>query len=63
MAYLAKTGLRYPVGETNIKRAQRGELDKVTEWKEVAAGEVADDIPACSVPWLLAKGRIEAVEE
>lgn len=62
MAYLAKTGLRYPVGAKNIKHAQDGDLDKVTKWKSVAAGEVTDDVPDCSVPWLLDRGMIEAVD-
>ena len=60
--YRAVVGLRYPVGDQNIKRAQRGELDKVRKWREVEAGEVVDDVPACSVPWLTEAGLIEAVE-
>lgn len=52
-AYRALTRLRYP---TNPRA-----LRENWEWKQVAAGEVADDIPAKSVPWLLAGGRIEEI--
>ena len=61
MKYLVKRGLTYPVGEANIKRAKRGDMDKVTEWKRAEAGEVAEDIPEVSVPWLLRSGSIEEV--
>ena len=63
MKHIAKVGLTYPVGNTNIARAKRGDMDKVTEWKHVEPGEVVDDIPEVSVPWLLRAGRIEAVDE
>ena len=62
MPYLCKVGLTYPVGEKNIKHAQKGDMHKVTEWKRVEAGEVADDIPACSLDHLLASGKVEAVD-
>ena len=62
MPYLVKTGLTYPVGEANIKKAKAGKLDAVTKWKSVEPGEVVDDIPKESLPWLLDGGRIEAVK-
>jgi hypothetical protein len=59
--YKALVGLTYPVGTANIERAKAGKLDAVTNWKRAEPGEVVDDIPAVSVPWLLRKGHIEAV--
>lgn len=53
--YRALATLRYPTNPT-AKREN-------WEWKRVAAGEVVDDIPSKSVAWLLAKGRIEIVDE
>lgn len=64
--YRARVGLTFPAdpgivarlaGGERIPREDRGEL------RRVAAGEVADDIPAQSIPWLLAAGKIEAVTE
>ncbi len=62
MPYLVKQGLTYPVGEANIKRAKSGRMDAVTEWKHVDPGDVVDDIPSVSLPWLLSQGRIEEVD-
>lgn len=62
MAFIVKVGLTYPVGEANVKRAKAGRLEAVTEWKRAESGDVVDDIPEVSLPWLLAKGHIEAVE-
>jgi hypothetical protein len=59
--YEVLTGLTYPIGEANINKAKAGKLDEVTKWKRAEPGEVVDDIPAVSVPWLLRKGHIEAV--
>ena len=59
--YLVKTGLTYPVGEANIKRAKAGKMDAVTEWKRAEVGDVVGDIPDVSLPWLLKKGAIEEV--
>jgi hypothetical protein len=60
--YKALVGLTFPVGDENVKRAKAGDMDKVTRWKRVEAGGVADDIPAVSLPWLLEQGQIEAVD-
>lgn len=52
--YRALVGLRYPTNP----RAKR----EAWEWKRVPAGTIVDDIPAQSIEWLLAQGRIELVE-
>lgn len=41
-------GLDYPVGSKHVRRE---------------AGDIADDIPAKSIPWLLLEGLIRPVEE
>ena len=48
MKFRVKTGLDWGVG----KEAKRAE-----------PGEIRDDIPAKSVPWLVAQGLIEPVED
>ncbi len=53
--FRALSDLKYP---TNV-RANRENW----EWKEAAAGEVVDDIPTKSRPWLLEQGHIELVDE
>lgn len=63
--YRALRGLSYPTDPRVIKRIRSGERVPWEERKvkEVEAGEVVDDIPAVSVPHLLANGIIEEVEE
>ena len=63
--YRALTGLSYPTDASVIRRIQAGESVPWEERKakEVAAGEVVDDIPAVSVPWLLEQGKIEEVND
>lgn len=41
-------GLDYPAGAEHVRREP---------------GDIADDIPATSIPWLLLEGLIEPVEE
>lgn len=41
-------GLDYPVGSVHVRREP---------------GDIAADIPAKSIPWLLLEGLIESVEE
>lgn len=53
--FLVHSDLKYP---TNV-RANRENW----EWKDVAAGEIVDDIPTKSRPWLLEQGYIEEVED
>lgn len=60
--YRALVGLTYPDGAANVELARKGKLDKVTKWKRVEPGEIVSDIPAASIPWLLADGKIELVE-
>lgn len=57
--YRALVGLSYPASDKDLKLC----LDKKEhKRKEVEAGEIVSDIPDVSVPWLLAKGRIEEVD-
>lgn len=53
--YRALVELHYP---TNPKSKREN-----WEFKRVKAGAVVDDIPAQSIDWLLAEGRIEPVEK
>lgn len=61
--YRALVGLAYPADPAIIKRLQAGEQIPMDQrgMKEVPAGAVVDDIPAVSLPGLLARGRIEEV--
>ena len=61
--YRALTGISYPTSADALKRLDAGEL---VPWEErairdVAAGEVVDDIPERSLGWLLDQGYIEEV--
>lgn len=62
--YRALTGISYPTDPEIIKRIQAGESVPFEERgnKEVPAGQVVDDVPAVSVPWLIEQGLIELVE-
>lgn len=63
--YRALTGLSYPTDQKVIKRLLAGENVPAEErrMKRVERGEIVDDVPACSLPWLLEAGQIEPVEE
>jgi len=63
--YRALVGLTYPTDAEIIRRIQGGESIPYEERgvKEVPAGAVVDDVPAVSVPWLLAQGLIEEVAD
>jgi len=59
--YKVLVGLAYPTSAAILKRIADGEN---VPWedrkvKEVAVGDIVDDIPANSIGWLLAKGYIE----
>lgn len=56
--YRALTGLSYPATERDLDLCLKGQP---YQRREVASGEVVSDIPAVSLPWLLADGRIEEV--
>lgn len=59
--YRALTGLSYPTDKAIIRRIQEGESIPTDERgaREVTPGEIVDDIPSVSVPWLLEQGQIE----
>jgi hypothetical protein len=61
--YRALRGLAYPTDPKIVKRLQAGEDIPWEErgCKEVAAGQVVDDIPSVSLAWLLDAGAIEEV--
>ena len=64
--YRALVALEYPTDTATIRRIRAGEDIPPSQRRgvrEVNAGEVIDDVPAVSVPWLLEQGLIEAVEE
>lgn len=57
--------LFYPTDAAVIARLKAGENLTVAERgpiKHVKAGHIVTDIPAVSLPWLLANGHIEVVE-
>lgn len=61
MKYVTRRGLNYPTDPQIIARLQAGENIPFEErgLKWVEEGEVVDDIPEVSVPWLLEQGLIE----
>lgn len=62
--YRAVVGLSYPTDPKVIARLQKGEQIPWEErgMKRAEAGEVLDDIPSVSVPWLLDQGLIEEAD-
>jgi hypothetical protein len=60
--YEALTGIDYPDGPENVKRAKAGQLEKVTKWVRLEAGDDASDVPAEDIAWLLKAGHIRAVK-
>jgi len=61
--YRVLTAISYPTDPEIVKRILAGERIPFEErglW-EAPAGAVVDDVPAVSVPWLLAQGLIEEV--
>ncbi len=64
--YRAVVGLSYPTDPDVVARLLAGENLPYKERgtiKEVEAGDIVDDIPESSIAGLLAKGRIEAVDD
>lgn len=64
--YRALVGLTYPTDEGVIARLLKGDqipFDERGDMVTVAPGKLADGLPACSVPWLLEQGCIEAVSD
>lgn len=70
MPYRVTTdGLTYPVRDSLALVQAAGGLSRMTEearaqltLKRAERGELVDDVPATSVPWLLEQGLIERVE-
>ena len=64
MSYRALVDLFYPTDTSIVRRLADGENLPMRGrgMKHVPAGTVVDDIPAVSIPVLLAKGKIERVE-
>jgi len=58
--YRALRGLTYPASKRDLELRK---ADKPCAMKRVEAGEVAEGLPAESVPWLLADGAIEEVSD
>jgi len=63
--YRVKVGLNYPTDPAIDKRLRAGEE---IPWEErglrrVEPGDVVDDLPALSIPWLLRDGLIEDATE
>jgi hypothetical protein len=58
--YRALTGLTYPASKADVELRVAG---KECKWRDVAVGEVVDDIPPVSIPWMLDLGKIEEVKE
>lgn len=59
--YRLLTGLNWPKDPAVEARLRAGEQippDEI-EWVRAEKGEVRDDVPALSVPWLLEGGQIE----
>jgi len=62
--YRILTGLNYPTSPSLVRHLSAGGA-----WPESAVlaravpGDVVDDLPAVSIPWLLAAGAIEPVTE
>lgn len=62
--YRVLVGLSYPTNAAVIRRLQAGEA---VAWEQrglrrAEAGAVVSDLPAVSVPWLLAQGLIEPAD-
>ena len=60
--YEAVTGIDYPEGADNLKRALAGRLSQVTKWVRLEPGDSANDVPECDKPWLLTNGFIKVVK-
>lgn len=65
MRYRALRDLFYPIDKAIVRRLAAGEdlPMRARGMRVVAAGDIADDLPAISVPVLLAKGWIEEVTD
>lgn len=62
--YRVLNALDYPTDPKVIKRLLAGEQIPWEErrMKHVEPGEVVDDVPECSVPWLLEQRQIEPAD-
>ena len=65
VSYRALRVLEYPTNSAVIRRLLAGEAVPYDQrgHKRVEAGAIVDDLPVPSIPTLLKKGWIEAVEE
>lgn len=63
--YRVLTGLEYPTDPAIIRRILAGDVrpEDRSANRQVEAGEIVDDVPAVSVPWLLVQGVIEEVTD
>ena len=63
--YRALVGLEYPTDPAVIRRIRAGDVrpEDRADNRQVVAGEIVDDVPVMSVPWLLAQGVIEEVQD
>lgn len=62
--YRLLTNLSWPPPDI-VRRLQAGEPIPLNQRQmtEYAAGDIRDDVPATSVPWLLEQGAIEEVTD
>ena len=65
MKYKALFDLFYPTDPEVVQRLHNGENLPMRKrgMKHVAAGTIVDDLPEVSIPVLLAKGKIVAVDD
>lgn len=65
MKYRALTTIEYPTDPAIITRLRAGENLRFRDRKvkRLKPGDIADDIPARSIPGLLRRGEIEAVKD
>lgn len=65
MKYLVLVGLDYPTDPSIIRRLKAGEdiPFEQRKMKRAEPGEIVEDLPKESAPWLLAQGCIEEVSD
>lgn len=64
-SWRVRVGLSYPTAPSVLKRLAAGEDVPREQRNEKRAepGEVVNDLPAHSIPWLVEQGMIEPAEE
>lgn len=58
--YRALVGLSYPASAKDLALRLKGQP---CTFRRVEPGEIVDDIPEMSLPWLIGDGRIEEVAD